>query len=283
MTCTQSPSKVSYRASYAAVDALMNWLPLQWIHSWTGYLYSGLTHELAAFTVDSPMNCLPLGFTVDSPMNCLPLGFTVESFMKLAAFTVESLMKLAAFTVDSLMHWLPLQWIHSWIGCLYSGFTNELSAFRLYSGFTHELSAFRVYSGVTHEIGCLYSGFTHALSAFRVYSGVIHETGYLYSGFTHELAAFTVDSLMELATSKATSFTDKPTQPAHQLFSALDQNCLGHNFKAWELITNRQFLEITGKDNLTVFSYSGRMKSPEGGSGEEPICDSFRSSGMDLL
>ena len=27
--------------------------------------------------------------------------------------------------------------------------------------------------------------------------------------------------------------------------------------------TNRRFLEITGKDNLTVFSYSGRMKSPE--------------------
>ena len=62
---------------------------------------------------------------------------------------------------------------------------------------------------------------------------------------------------MELATSKATSFTDKPTQPAHQLFTffSLDQNCLGHNFKAWELIANRQFLEITGKDNLTVFSY----------------------------
>ena len=26
---------------------------------------------------------------------------------------------------------------------------------------------------------------------------------------------------------------------------------------------NRQFLEITGEDNLTVFSYSGRVKSPE--------------------
>ena len=26
---------------------------------------------------------------------------------------------------------------------------------------------------------------------------------------------------------------------------------------------NRRFLEITGKDNLTVFSYSGRVKSPE--------------------
>ena len=26
---------------------------------------------------------------------------------------------------------------------------------------------------------------------------------------------------------------------------------------------NRPFLEITGKDNLTVFSYSGRVKSPE--------------------
>ena len=29
------------------------------------------------------------------------------------------------------------------------------------------------------------------------------------------------------------------------------------------LITNRQFPEITSKDNLTVFSYSGRMNSPE--------------------
>ena len=26
---------------------------------------------------------------------------------------------------------------------------------------------------------------------------------------------------------------------------------------------NRRFPEITGKDNLTVFSYSGRVKSPE--------------------
>ena len=26
---------------------------------------------------------------------------------------------------------------------------------------------------------------------------------------------------------------------------------------------NRQFPEITGEDNLTVFSYSGRVKSPE--------------------
>ena len=47
---------------------------------------------------------------------------------------------------------------------------------------------------------------------------------------------------------------------------------------------NRRFPEITGKDNLTVFSYSGRVKSPEwSGGGEEPICDSFRSSGMNLL
>ena len=29
------------------------------------------------------------------------------------------------------------------------------------------------------------------------------------------------------------------------------------------LLTNRRFLEITGKDNLTVFSYSGRVKFPE--------------------
>ena len=52
----------------------------------------------------------------------------------------------------------------------------------------------------------------------------------------------------------------------------------------WGPTPNRRFPEITGEDNLTVFSYSGRVKSPNGGgSGEEPICDSFRSSGMDLL
>ena len=28
-------------------------------------------------------------------------------------------------------------------------------------------------------------------------------------------------------------------------------------------VGNRRFLEVTGKDNLTVFSYSGRVKSPE--------------------
>ena len=28
-------------------------------------------------------------------------------------------------------------------------------------------------------------------------------------------------------------------------------------------VCNRRFPEITGKDNLTVFSYSGRVKSPE--------------------
>ena len=61
------------------------------------------------------------------------------------------------------------------------------------------------------------------------------------------------------------------------LFSGLDQN---------EIYTssNRRFPEITGEDNLIVFSYSGRVKSPEWRrSGQEPICDSFRSSGMDLL
>ena len=30
-----------------------------------------------------------------------------------------------------------------------------------------------------------------------------------------------------------------------------------------DLLCNRRFPEITGKDNLTVFSYSGRVKSPE--------------------
>ena len=49
------------------------------------------------------------------------------------------------------------------------------------------------------------------------------------------------------------------------------------------LLTER-FPEITGEDNLTVFSYSGRVKSPEwrrqrrGGD-----FDSFRSSGVNLL
>ena len=32
----------------------------------------------------------------------------------------------------------------------------------------------------------------------------------------------------------------------------------------WVGTHNRRFPEITGKDNLTVFSYSGRVKSPEG-------------------
>ena len=44
---------------------------------------------------------------------------------------------------------------------------------------------------------------------------------------------------------------------------------------------NRRFPKITGEDNLTVFSYSGVVKSSEGqtpfqsggGSGEEPICE----------
>ena len=48
--------------------------------------------------------------------------------------------------------------------------------------------------------------------------------------------------------------------------------------------SNRRFPEITGKDNLTVFSYSGRVKSPEWRRQlRRAICDSFRSSGMDLL
>ena len=31
----------------------------------------------------------------------------------------------------------------------------------------------------------------------------------------------------------------------------------------FEMMNNRRFPEITGEDNLTVFSYSGRVKSPE--------------------
>ena len=47
---------------------------------------------------------------------------------------------------------------------------------------------------------------------------------------------------------------------------------------------NRRFPEITGKDNLTVFLTPGEWSPLNGGgSWEEPICDSFRSSGMDLL
>ena len=34
-------------------------------------------------------------------------------------------------------------------------------------------------------------------------------------------------------------------------------------FSHFKSNTNRRFPEITGKDNLTVFSYSGRVKSPE--------------------
>ena len=52
--------------------------------------------------------------------------------------------------------------------------------------------------------------------------------------------------------------------------------CLCYVFRA---LLSRRFPEITGEDNLTVFSYSLNG----GGSGEEPICDSFRSSGIDLL
>ena len=48
--------------------------------------------------------------------------------------------------------------------------------------------------------------------------------------------------------------------------------------------SNRRFPEITGEDNLTVFSYSGRVKSPEWRwGGEELICNTLRSSRMDLL
>ena len=45
---------------------------------------------------------------------------------------------------------------------------------------------------------------------------------------------------------------------------------------------NRRFPEITGKDNLTVFSYSGRVKSPEWRR-QLGRADTLRCSGMDLL
>ena len=43
------------------------------------------------------------------------------------------------------------------------------------------------------------------------------------------------------------------------------QNNIGDPTSARQLLpsANRRFPEITGKDNLTVFSYSGRVKSPE--------------------
>ena len=54
---------------------------------------------------------------------------------------------------------------------------------------------------------------------------------------------------------------DKKFSQDCRLFSVAEsysQECLLYS------ITNRQFTEITGKDNLTVsFFYSGRVKSPE--------------------
>ena len=48
--------------------------------------------------------------------------------------------------------------------------------------------------------------------------------------------------------------------------------------------TNRRFPEITGKDNLTVFSYSGRVKSPEWRRQlRRADLWQFRSSGTGLL
>ena len=46
-----------------------------------------------------------------------------------------------------------------------------------------------------------------------------------------------------------------PLQTVESQFSVLLADC--------GFIDNRRFPEITGKDNLTLFSYSGRVKSPE--------------------
>ena len=51
----------------------------------------------------------------------------------------------------------------------------------------------------------------------------------------------------------------------------------------FSIMDNRRFPEITGEDNLTVFSYTGRMKFPEWRGSEEPICDTLRSSGVLMM
>ena len=47
------------------------------------------------------------------------------------------------------------------------------------------------------------------------------------------------------------------------VFSSAHSVSLAFRMEVKTLLDNRRFPEITGKDNLTVFSYSGRVKSPE--------------------
>ena len=47
------------------------------------------------------------------------------------------------------------------------------------------------------------------------------------------------------------------------VFSSAHSVSLAFRMEVKTLLDNRRFAEITGKDNLTVFSYSGRVKSPE--------------------
>ena len=60
--------------------------------------------------------------------------------------------------------------------------------------------------------------------------------------------------------------TEKRSNGRSQLrfrdISKTDLKALAVNTDAWEAF-NRRFPEITGEDNLTVFSYSGRLKSSE--------------------
>ena len=78
-----------------------------------------------------------------------------------------------------------------------------------------------------------------------------------------------------------TAITDYAT--CLEKLSANEQCSNGSTFV--KPVLNRRFPEITGEDNLTMFSYSRRVKSPESRLPRrlEPICDSFRSSGIDLL
>ena len=43
----------------------------------------------------------------------------------------------------------------------------------------------------------------------------------------------------------------------------VDDSSLCYYVRVAPLFINRRFPEITGKDNLSVFSFSGRVKSPE--------------------
>ena len=52
-------------------------------------------------------------------------------------------------------------------------------------------------------------------------------------------------------------------QHTRELISARNKRSTSATTKTWLANGNRRFPEITGTDNLTVFYYSGRVKSPE--------------------